>query len=66
MNWTTYNKSLKKLITIGCRTGYKIAKYTIRDKLLIYIYILIDLPSPNKKKSTPNIFDTQSVVTYET
>ncbi len=50
-------------MTIGCRTGYRIAEYTIRDKLLIYNVNLIDLSSPNKKNSTPNVFNIQSVST---
>ena len=53
-------------MTIGCRTGYRIAEYTIRDKLLIYNVILIDLPCPNKLNSTPNVLNNHSVPTYET
>ena len=53
-------------MTSGCRTGYRIAEYTIRDKLLKNNVILIDLPCPNKLNSTPNVFIIQSVPTYET
>ena len=52
-------------MTIGCRTGYKIAWWTIKDKLLINNYNLYDFLNPISKNRTPNIFKPHRVVSAE-
>ena len=51
---------------MGCKAGYSIVEWTIKDILLISIDNLIDLLSPIIQNRTPKIFNTQSVLSVET